>query len=202
MCRASVGMTIRLEGVRSHAATPEKGRSPIDALLRLASHVTSIGATTDAMVTIVSIRSGERDFGIAPGDAELCITIRGGVETPLDKLCTALEADARRIARAGGVSSSVVLSDAFPAVDNDRDAVRAIYAAAGALEREVIAPTLPFAFSEDVAHLIAAYGGAFCGIGAGEGHAALHDPTYDFPDALIEIGAPVLFEIARRMSDA
>ena len=58
----------------------------------------------------------------------------------------------------------------------------------------------PIAFSEDVAHTINAYSGALFALGSGEDQPPLHNVEYDFPDELIEPGARLLYETAKRLS--
>ena len=67
--------------------------------------------------------------------------------------------------------------------------------AAGGRSVEVL--KVPFRWSEDFGRLTALAEGALFGIGAGEGTPALHNPAYDFPDALIPLGAAVFERIIR-----
>jgi metal-dependent amidase/aminoacylase/carboxypeptidase family protein len=48
--------------------------------------------------------------------------------------------------------------------------------------------TTPFKWGEDFGCFTQRYPGAFLGLGAGEDLPALHNPDYDFPDALLEPG--------------
>jgi metal-dependent amidase/aminoacylase/carboxypeptidase family protein len=54
-------------------------------------------------------------------------------------------------------------------------------------------------FSEDFGEFGRACKSALFFLGAGETHPALHNPDYDFPDALIASGAAVLHETAIRL---
>ena len=53
----------------------------------------------------------------------------------------------------------------------------------------------PFRWSEDFGYFTSDYTGAFFGLGSGTGQPQLHDDGYDYPDALIAIGARLYREI-------
>ena len=89
-CAGSVGLVARLTGRTSHAAYPERGRSPAAAMSRLLPGLVSLPVDLEragslAMVTVVHARLGEVAFGTAPGDADVYRT------KPIEGLLTARE---------------------------------------------------------------------------------------------------------------
>ncbi|MBU1349339.1 amidohydrolase [Patescibacteria group bacterium] len=85
MCLASVGLNASLTGAASHAAQPEKGRSPAPALARLLAEMPGL-AREGELLTLTHARLGEEGFGTAPGQALLCATLRASSDQALDSL--------------------------------------------------------------------------------------------------------------------
>lgn len=195
--RASCGMDVRLTGVTTHAATPDIGRSTAPALAHLIDALHALGRDrTGSLVTITHAAAGQAGVGFIPADARLMAALRAETDADLQSLRSRAEELVRRSAEADGLEVAVSWREAFPALRNTDAAVASIRRAAGLLDRQVIELDQSLPFSEDFAHLCARYGGAMFGLGAGETCPSLHDATYDFPDALIEIGACMLFQSA------
>lgn len=88
---ASRGMRIVLTGRTAHASMPEAGVSPALCIARLlpAFAALSVGAPPAAdfaMTTVTHIEMGERAFGIAPGRAEIWVTLRTLLDSRMDLL--------------------------------------------------------------------------------------------------------------------
>ncbi len=58
----------------------------------------------------------------------------------------------------------------------------------------------PFRWSEDFSHFTLRYKGCMFGLGAGLDTPKLHNPDYDFPDAIIETGAALFFNIYQQLN--
>jgi len=198
MTCASRGVRIALAGRTAHAAHPDEGRSPgpaiarlIEALPRIAERVESV-----ALVTVIHARLGEAAFGTAPGEGEVLATLRAEDDTSMERLAEIVTALAAAAAGEAGVGVEVGWHDVFRAGVNDADAAGRVERAASACGLEVERPPEPFRWSEDFAELTARWPGALFGLGAGEDCAPLHASDYDFPDALIPIGARLLARLA------
>lgn len=81
MTCASQGMTITLTGSTAHAAQPETGNSPAQAMCQIIEKLSAlptgiVPAGETAFVTVVGSKLGERAFGTAPGYAEIWATLR------------------------------------------------------------------------------------------------------------------------------
>jgi amidohydrolase len=193
---ASRGMQIRLFGRTAHASTPELGVSPRAALVRLLAGITPLGEGGDlnpefAMVTVTHARLGEPAFGIAPGDAELWLTLRTLSDSKMEALRLGIEALVRRVANDERLRVEITERDVFSHCDNAPEAVAHL---TRALEAEQIAYSsagVPMRASEDFGVFGRTSKSAMFFLGAGVDHAGLHNPDYDFPDELITIGTRI-----------
>lgn len=200
---ASCGIRIRMRGREAHASQPETGISPARAMARLIEGLAAMQAPPPApgaapgpeyaTITLTHARLGAPAFGIAPGEAEVLATLRSVHAAPMAALKAQAEALAREAAAAEGLRLEISWHDDFAPSINDAGAVgilRRAMDAAGMPWREGAPPMRP---SEDFGRFgMAGAQAAMFLLGAGEATPPLHDPAYDFPDALIGIGAEVL----------
>lgn len=188
---ASRGMQILLEGKSSHAAAPEDGTSPAAAMAALMQELPKFGTWTIsdesfALSTLTHARLGEPTFGIAPGLAELRATLRCMTDERMAVLVS--DAEALVAQHTEGLAVRVFWHDIFLTVTNDADATevaRQVAARQGLALHEM---AVPMRWSEDFGR-IGSDGAkpAMLYIGAGETQPQLHNPDYDFPDALIPV---------------
>ena len=200
---ASQGLRIHLAGKTAHAAQPEAGISPANALSRLIPALSALGQggalTPDyRLVTITHARLGAPAFGIAPGEAEIWATLR----TTQDDLMAALRAAATDLvqteARTAGLTASFTHHDDFAASVNHPEATAQLRHALDALAIPHSAGSLPLTASEDFGRF--GHSGtksAMLFLGAGTHHPALHNPDYDFPDDLIAPGTAIFHRLTR-----
>ena len=198
---ASRGMRIVLEGKTAHSSMPETGISPMRTVSSLMPALDSLGGGTFAsddfgMVTVTHVSMGEAVFGVAPGRAEVWATLRTRLDDKMADLVAAAEHLARTAAAEAGLGCSIDYHEIFVASLNAPEAVsilRAALDAEGILHDEA---GLPMRASEDFGTFGHGAKSAMFFLGAGERHAALHNPDYDFPDDLIAIGARVFLRVA------
>jgi amidohydrolase len=200
---ASQGLKIVLSGKTAHASMPDTGVSPGLALSRLIPALGALGRGGELgpyyrLVTITHARLGEPAFGIAPGEAEIWATLR----TMEDAAMVGLRAAAMDLvmaeADAAGLGVAFSHHDDFAASVNDAQAVGRLASALDALGMVHAPGDLPVRASEDFGRF--GQGGtksAMLFLGAGAGHAALHNPDYDFPDSLIPLGVRVFQRVMR-----
>lgn len=198
---ASLGLKITLSGKTAHASQPETGVSPALAVSRL---IPALGALGQGgalhpdyrLVTVTHAQLGEPAFGIAPGSAEIWATLRTLTDDRMAALLDAATALARAEAQ-HGLSVSFTQHDHFAASVNDVQATARLRAALDALQMPHDTGDLPMRASEDFGRFGAQSEtrGAMLFLGAGQSHPALHNPDYDFPDALIPIGARLFHRV-------
>ena len=201
---ASRGMKIRLSGKTAHASQPETGLSPMRAMASLMPALTNLAISMPPdpafrMATVTHATLGEAAFGIAPGDGEIWVTLRTLTDDRMDELVGAAEALAQTAAADHGLTLEIGYHDVFQHCENAPEAVAHL---SRALDEEGIdhdEGDLPMRASEDFGRLRAVAPTAMFFLGAGERHPALHNPDYDFPDALISIGARTFMRVIRNL---
>lgn len=201
---ASRGMKIALEGRTAHASTPELGASPMAAVAALMPGLTALARPgridgNFAMVTVTHAEIGVRSFGVSPGRAEVWATLRTLTDTRMDRLRAEAEGLAGRMAAESNVALSVSYADIFAHCDNAPEAVALLARALAAEGAPHCGRGLPMLASEDFGLFGRSAPSAMVLLGAGEDCPGLHDPDYDFPDALIAIGARVFMRTLRQI---
>lgn len=201
---ASRGLRVRLEGRTAHAAQPETGASPARALAALIERLDRLpaGIAEDGelcFATVVGANTGGPNFGVAPGVAEFCATLRSETDATMQRLIAYAESAVHEIARRDGLRPVLGYEDVFDATANTRRGMALVREAFAGLA--VVEAAEPFRWSEDFGRFTQVGEGAFFGLGAGEGVPDLHDQDYDFPDGLIETGAELFLRIIARVLD-
>lgn len=201
---ASRGMRIVLDGKTAHSSMPETGISPMLAVSRLMPGLAKLGGGSFhddafAMVTVTHAAMGEPVFGIAPGHAEIRVTLRTRLDERMADLCAAAEALVRDAAEADGLRHSVDYHEIFVASLNAPEAVEHLRAALDAEGIPHDDAELPMRASEDFGVFGHGSKSAMFFLGAGTDRPSLHNPDYDFPDDLIAIGARIFMRTARNL---
>ena len=198
---ASRGLRIELGGKTAHSSMPETGVSPMLAVSELMPKLQRLGGGTFAeddfaMATVTHCRMGEAVFGVAPGHAEIRMTLRTRLDGRMAELCAGAERLLEDTARAHGLGLSFDYHEIFPASLNAPEAVAALRSALDAEAVPHDERDLPMRASEDFGRFGYDSKSAMFFLGAGETHPQLHNPDYDFPDDLIAIGARVFLRVA------
>ena len=200
---ASRGMQILLRGKSSHAAVPEDGLSPAAAMAGLMVALPrlsqgTIGAADFALATLTHACLGAPTFGIAPADGELRVTLRTMTNARMDAMIA--QAQALVEDATDDLQVEVHWHDVFRAVVNDAEATAVVRDAALAGGHDIADLSRPMRWSEDFG-LIGDDGAraALLYVGAGTDRPQLHNPDYDFPDALIPIVTDLLSGVVDRI---
>ncbi|SFN40950.1 amidohydrolase [Roseovarius lutimaris] len=199
---ASEGLKITLTGKTAHAADPDDGISPVEAVSKLIPALQALGrggALDDdfRLVTITHVQIGEPSFGIAPGEAVIFATLRSAQDETKAKIATEARRIAAVLASEAGLAVDFECCDDFAASINDADATEIAVSAMNAIGVKNSDLGLPMRASEDFGVFGWDAKAAMLCLGPGEDHAALHNPDYDFPDDLIPIGTAIFERIAR-----
>lgn len=199
---ASEGLRVMFGGRTAHASAPDTGISPALALSRLMPAALAAGpggalGPGFRLVSICHARMGAPAFGSTPGEGELWLTLRTLVDTDMAALRDEVMEMARQLAEQDGLSVAFRHHDRFAACTNHPEAAAAVTRALEALGLQHDGRGLPMRASEDFGQFGAVARSAMFLLGAGERAPALHNPDYDFPDALIPQGVAIFDRLRR-----
>lgn len=203
---AVLSCKMRFSGKVAHASEPEKSISPQDAIFGIVAGIQSLQNTDYSskeyfLATLVELHIGEETYGVAPGDGLLRWTFRAKTNAVLQKNIKLIESLARQaVSQTEELTFSFRYLEAFYANENNASAVELISKAAKNCGLEYTNLNEGFRWGEDFGVLTQSIPGAMFGLGAGENCPPLHAPDYDFPDALIEVGSRMFYEIATTLA--
>lgn len=203
---ASRGMRVRLTGKTSHAAAPQDGLSPASVMAELLPALAALGPggelTEDfALTTVTHAQLGAPTFGVAPGEAEIWVTLRTVSDARMAQLVDQAEALVRKAAADEGLGVEITYDDVFDACVNHPEAVQILAHACAQAGVQPRMTTVPQRFSEDFGQFAKGSKTAMFWLGAGVDHPQLHNSDYDFPDALIPVGTGIFLSAIRRVLD-
>ena len=201
---ASRGMKITLTGKTSHAAAPQDGVSPAGAMSGLMVKLAGLGAggrldADFALTTVTHANLGEPTFGVAPGRAEIWVTLRTVSDTRMRSLMAEAEDLSRQAAAANALAVEIAYDDVFEACFNDSEAVTALATACASRGVPCDLSQVPQKFSEDFGQFGKGAKAAMFWLGAGLEHPQLHNPDYDFPDELIPVGTGIFLSAIQQV---
>ncbi len=201
---ASRGLAAELVGATSHAAEPERGRSPALAVAQLieswsAARQLFTGLEDSVQATVIHAAVGHPAFGTSPGEGRVMATVRATSDEALERLDERLRRLAESIAETWDLEVELRAAEPFPATVNDPKIVAVVAAAAAECGRELVEPERAFSWSEDFGHFGRRCPSVLFGLGAGTATPALHHPHYDFPDELLPIGSALLETAVQRL---
>ena len=201
LCPASEGLEIRIVGAPSHASEPQKGKNPALALSQMIGNFAALptelgGLNSTGLITPTHIQMGEKDFGISPGEAVACFTVRAETNRKLQDLVEAIRARAGLIGSSYGLRMEFSRHDPFSATVNTPEGTEVLHRAFHHLDYPTEGMEAIFPWSEDFGEFLMRVPGAFFALGAGLDCPPLHSYEYDFPDQLITKGALALYTAA------
>lgn len=213
MLASSNEFKITVTGRGAHAAMPHLGIDPVLVATHIVQALQSIVSRNRApqeaaVVSVTMIHAGEASNVIAD-TATLEGTVRTYTTEMLDLCERRLREIATHVAQAFGARSEVVFTRNYPPTLNHvRETAfcrEALASLVGDANVEEFVPTMG---AEDFAYFLQARPGCYFAIGNGDGahrsggHGAgpctLHNPSYDFNDALLPLGAAAWVRIAER----
>jgi len=204
---ASDQFDIRITGIGAHGAMPHQSADPVMAAAAIAQTLQTIVSrnvepSRTAVVSVTMLQAGTA-YNVIPDTAFLGGTIRTFDAATRALVTSRLATIAQSVAVAFGVTAEAVVTPRFPAVVNGEVESQAAIAIARVLVGSELAHIVdqPVSGSEDFAEMLAVVPGAFLFLGQGDGP-ALHNPRYDFNDAVTPIGASLLVRIAESRTGA
>jgi len=197
---------IVIAGRGAHAAMPHMGIDPVVAGSALVQALQTIPSRTvspvdAAVVTVTQFHAGDT-WNVIPAEAVL----RGTTRAFRAEVQDMIEAGVRRVTAgidaAYGTASTVRYERRYPpTVNTPAEAGRAAQAMRTLVGKGNVHTALPPTMgAEDFAFMLQAKPGAYAwiGNGPGEGGCVLHNPRYDFNDAILPAASGWLAEVARR----
>ena len=199
---ASFGLKLAFDGRTAHASQPETGHSPSELLAQLIHHLEKkreqlkeVKPLTTFVITHAIL--GEETFGVAPGHAEIWLTLRSFDDHNLEVMASQIIEFCRAKAKDYLFDFNFSMHEAFAATNSDDNCVKTIEKAAQNLELDLGPLQEPFRWSEDFGRFGSICPIGFFGLGSGLEQPALHDPMFDFPDDILEVGMGMFWEIIR-----
>lgn len=193
----------KLTGKTSHAAEPENGISPGEALGRvfmLANKLNQPDKNREdfRVVSTVYATLGEKAYGISAGYAEGHFTIRTWSNEEMEKLQGDFMEGVKDICNENNLALELEWLEEFFSNENSEEAFTLIRDAAESNDLDFEEMTSGVKWGEDFGLITQRFSGAMFGVGSGEDCPALHNPDYDFPDDIIETGIKMFASIANK----
>jgi len=193
---------IHLKGKTAHAAEPEHGINPALAvadILKGSLHLAhNVPADKDMrVVTPVHVLLGDTSYGISAGEAAVHLTVRCWDDSNLRQLERDIEALSRSVSGEYGLQVSFEYTQSFHANCNHPEAASLVRRAAENHGIPLTERDFPFKWGEDFGLFTDRFKGCMFGIGSGENQPALHNPDYDWPDALTPVGIRIFHGVIK-----
>lgn len=181
------------KGRTSHAAEPEKGNNPAEAIAQTLEQSLSLALndpTSENMVVVtpVYMQMGEKAYGTSAGEGELHLTVRTWSNELLQDACAKIEKVAKEKAEDHKLGLEIRYTESFAGNENDPVSVEKVRTTARILGLDLYEKPEPFKWGEDFGLFTQRFRGCMFGLGSGRDTPALHNPDYDFPDELIPTG--------------
>ncbi|MEO6920073.1 MAG: M20 aminoacylase family protein [Collimonas sp.] len=195
--------TITVHGKGGHVGTPHVTTEALLAVAQIATQIQNIVArnlspTDPAVVSVTRLQAGSA-FNVIPDSAWLGGSVRTYDEHVLRKIEERLRHIAEHVAHSYECRMEFVFTREMPAVINDSaEAARCQRVIEGWLGEQALVALPPLMTSEDFSFMLNERPGCYVLIGNGNdehraqydllGPCSLHNPHYDFNDALISLG--------------
>ena len=204
---------ITIHGKGSHAAMPHNGLDPVPVACQLVQAFQTIVSRNmkpiDAGVISVTMIHAGSASNVIPDSCELQGTVRTFTLEVLDLIESRMREISEQLCAAFGLQCDFAFERNYPPTVNDASATAlAREVMAGVVGAERVLPQEPTMGAEDFSYMLQVKPGAYCFIGNGdgahrahghgEGPCTLHNPSYDFNDELIPLGATYWVELVRQ----
>jgi amidohydrolase len=203
---------ITIRGKGAHAAMPHLGLDPVPVACQLVQAFQTIvsrnvNPNDSAVISVTQINAGETT-NVIPNTCKLAGTVRTFTTDVLDDVEQRMRQLSKQIAAAFDMQADFEFVRNYPPTINDASASAFVKRAAlRLLKQDEVVTQVPSMGAEDFSYMLQVKPGAYIFLGNGEGdhramgHGAgpctLHNPSYDFNDALLPIGAAVWVTLAR-----
>ena len=195
---SSERVSLTLGGKGGHGAMPELAVDPVPVVASLINAIQTIksrnlGPEEYAVISIGMLQAGSV-YNIIPDEASMLISVRTDTPQTQQKINQRLEQIVRGHEQSFGVRIDLQITQLAPALINDPEAAQRVRASLAPLfEPGQIHHRGPKVMgTEDFAWMLGEVPGCYFMLGNGEGEfhgCSVHNPHYDFNDALIGLGA-------------
>lgn len=197
-------VVITLDGKTAHAAEPEKGFNPANAIAKILHFIKQETKNTPEdsdffLATPVHITMGEKAYGVSAGYGEVHLTLRSWNTSLMNEKQQKIEQLLQKLEEKEKLNINTSWFEEFYANKNDKEAVDYIKKAATKQKLSINEITTPFKWGEDFGLFTQQFKGAIFGLGAGKDTPALHNPDYDFPDKVTVTGAQLFYNILKEV---
>ena len=198
---------IDITGHGAHAAMPHLGVDPVPAAAAMIQALqTVVSRVIDpldaAVVSVTKMQAGEA-YNVIPDRARLTGTVRAFSPEVQARVESAMQRVCQGIGAAHGVNVHFQYRRGYPATINTaaEAAVCAEVARSVVGDASVLTDQKPSMGAEDFAYFLQERPGAYVwiGNGPGEGGCMLHNPRYDFNDAVIPTGVTYWVRLVEKM---
>jgi len=203
---------IRIKGKGAHAALPHLGVDPVMVAVQVAQGLQTIVTRAKkpidaAVLSITVLRAGDT-HNVVPDEALLGGTVRTFDERVTDLIESRMREVATLTAAAHGAQAEVSFNRYYPPTVNHPAETTFVADVAAAMvgEANVVRQHEPAMTAEDFSFMLKARPGSYFVIGNGDGAhremghgigpCMLHNPSYDFNDELLPIGATAWVRLA------
>ena len=149
--------------------------------------------------TPIFTRIGSPAYGVSAGDGETHVTLRAVNNQHLEAFRSELISLAEKLSPRDELNLTHESLQTFYANNNDKTIIAILRETAHKARLEVIEREHIIKGGEDFGLFTSRFPCCMFGIGAGEDTPALHSPTYDFPDDIIETGVQMFEGVVRRV---
>lgn len=197
-------LIVRLDGRTAHAAQPETGVNPAQAMARIQLAVGNLSnpdpkAVNYRLATPVFVCLGKKDYGTSAGSGELHWTLRAWTNQHLNALGKELLAIVQQESKKAKLSLEWDWTQEFAANQNAKAAITMLEQLATTEQWNFQRLEVPFRWGEDFGMFTSTYRGMMFGLGAGTDTPDLHSPDYDFPDQLILKGIKIFHHLSKKI---
>jgi amidohydrolase len=189
---------VLLRGHGAHAAMPHQGRDPLLAAAALVQSLQSVVSRRldpidSAVLSITQFFAGGEAYNIIPAEARIGGTVRAFKPEVEDAIEAGMERICAGIATAHGVQATLDYRRGYPpTVNSQAEAALCREVLSGLVGAEnVLVNAAPSMGAEDFSYMLREKPGCYVWIGNGlaEGGCMLHNPHYDFNDAILPLGS-------------
>ncbi|MGM0784730.1 MAG: M20 aminoacylase family protein [Pseudomonadota bacterium] len=197
--------TLKLRGNGCHAAMPHLGCDTILAACQLVNQLQGLisretPAHQTAVLSVTQFHAGDA-FNVIPEDVELRGTLRCFDETLRQRLAQRFRDAVEAQARFHDLEADLDYQPRYPATFNTPEHAQRCASVLEAMPEitRVHRDLPPSMASEDFAFMLNERPGAYIWLGNGEDSPALHNPHYDFNDALTPLGVDYWVQLVRTL---